>query len=139
MDDGVTPAVGLTGLPGARRLGEALDEVASSPGSTDDFRGPGEAARRGVGRRKAGLEAHALAFVSDQRIVFTTAPGDPSALALSLDRLETEPFFDHGRAITALAIAPGVTDDAIALGATSIWRPRQCRGSTRTRARRSGS
>jgi len=73
-------------------------------------------ARGGAVRQPdAWMRMHAVAFVSDEQLVFTTSPEDPSALSLSLERLETQPFFNHGLAITALAALPGVPDAAIAL------------------------
>jgi hypothetical protein len=63
----------------------------------------------------AWMHMHALAFVSEEQLVFTASELDPSALALSLERLETEPWFNHGQSITALGAAPGLPDAAIAL------------------------
>jgi hypothetical protein len=59
---------------------------------------------------------HALAFANEDPLVFTTSEHDPSALAFSLERFETEPFFNDGRTIAALAAGPGASEAVIALG-----------------------
>jgi hypothetical protein len=125
LADGSIAALGEHGEPDRilARLPNAARRLVASPGgrwlvALDAEAHPTFIATRSgeLRRADAWLRMHAFAFVNEEQLVFTTSEEDPSALALSLERLETEPFFNHGRTITALAAAPGAADAAIALG-----------------------
>jgi hypothetical protein len=56
-----------------------------------------------------------LAFVSDETILATSAPGDPAIVSLALPGLVSAPFWNHGRAVAALDAAGGRGLVAVAL------------------------
>jgi hypothetical protein len=125
LDDGAVIALGERGEPDrelTRRAGAVLRLVASPGGRwlvALDAQGRPAVIATPDGTVRvvdAWMHMHALAFVSEEQLVFTASELDPSALALSLERLETEPWFNHGQSITALGAAPGLPDAAIALG-----------------------
>ncbi len=131
-EDRALVALGLHGepdrafaaLPGAAR------RLAASPGGAwlvalDAEGRPTIVDARSGGLRQpdAWIRMHALAFPSERQLVFTTAEGDPSALALSLEDLRTEPWFNHGQAVTAIAATAGVPDAAVALGGDLLLVP----------------
>jgi hypothetical protein len=62
------------------------------------------------------MRVDACAFASEDALVFA-GPGDPSALALSLADLRSEPWLGYGRPLGALAVSPAAPEAAVALGA----------------------
>ena len=63
-----------------------------------------------------GFGVYAAAFATERMLVYNSGPLDGAALALSLDRLATEPWIGQGRGIAALAVDPDAGLAAFAAG-----------------------